>query len=276
MQKLLLTGASGFLGSYWLNSFGNKYETIALVNKSKLNLPIQTINCDLTNKNNLAAALQAAAPNIIIHAAAISSIANCQNQNTAAYAINVAASKTIAEYCALHKVQLVFTSTDLVFDGKKGNYTETDLANPLSTYGAQKLEAENAILQIDSNALIVRLALQVGNNETTTSGVINDLRNKETAHLFTDEIRTPIHVKDTINAIHFLIEKKAKGIFNIGGLKKFNRFELGLYLKEQYNLHQVAIQATNHLAHHITNRPKDVTLNIDKLLKLGFTPNKEL
>lgn len=280
MQTLLLTGASGFLGERFANLFFQKYNIVGIVNTNQGSAAINNQCIDITNLTQLESFVDTVKPNIILHTAAISSIAACEADIANSEIINVAASKLLAQKAKELKAQFVFTSTDLVFDGSKGDYTETDLPNPLNMYGQQKWEAEKQITEVNNKALILRLPLMVGTNSKSNVGVIADLLNTaaagKTANLFTDEFRTPLHVNEVSKAIELLIEKNEKGIYHLAGAKKYSRYELGLHLKEKYNLEKVNITATTHAACNITNRPTDVSMNNAKLTQLGFEIDSDL
>ncbi len=274
MQKILLTGASGLLGTHLYNHLNKKYNIISLYNLHK---PLQQSNCiqfDIAITNGIEKLINTIQPNIVIHTAAISSIAQCQNDEIISYKINVLASETLAKVCKKINAQFVFCSTDLVFDGIIGNYNETDLPNPINIYGKQKFEAEQKCLGINNKTLIIRLPLMIGENKIGTSGVIAEMQlkniNNETMHLFTNEFRSVALVTDVVNAIKFLIQKNKTGIFHIGGNQKLNRMQIGVYVKAKYNLQNITLIPTTHKEQNITNRPQDVSLDSSKLKKLGF------
>ncbi len=279
-MRILLTGASGFLGTHIINAMQGQYQffglSLKLVNP---NLSEHAL-IDISNTTQLLQYVQAVQPEIIIHTAAISSIAACAANEPYSHAINVTATEALSQFAAQYDIPFVFTSTDLIYDGVKGNYNESDTPAPINVYGQQKYLAEQALVNNNSQALILRMPLMVGDNELSNVGVIADLRNTmlahKTAYLFTDEYRTPIHVYDAVAAIFFLLQKKCTGIYNISGSQKFSRYELGNYIKKKYALQQLQIAPTTHALQKITNRPKDVSMNNEKLLSSGFIINTAL
>ncbi len=278
MQKLLLTGSNGFLGNHIFNILQNKFNIIGIYNASKNQAINENYKVDITNKTQLNNVVQQTQPNIIIHTAALSSIAQCEKNEENAYAVNVTASVQLATLAKQHNTQFVFCSTDLVFDGTKGNYTETDTPNPINIYAEQKYLAEQKIIEANSNAIIARLPLMISINNTDHTGVIAEMQNNnelsKAMHLFTNEYRTPALVEDVVSAINILIQKNVKGIYHIAGNQKLNRLQIAQYIKDKYNLQKVQLIATTHQQQNITNRPQDVSLCVDKIKALSFVPQQ--
>jgi len=149
MKTLLITGVSGFLGwhiyqktrSSWA-SFGTYFNHN--VNSNDPNL----IKINLTDLAAVRELFQQIKPDAVIHGAAQSKPNLCQEFPQASEAINLTASLEIARLCSQYQIPLVFTSTDLVFDGKNAPYSENDPVSPVSVYGEQKVAAEKGILAI--------------------------------------------------------------------------------------------------------------------------------
>lgn len=276
MQKLLLTGSNGFLATHFYNLLQNKYRIIGLYHNAKNEAITESYKADLQNIEALKQLLHLVKPSIIVHTAAISSIARCEANEAYAYAINVTATAFLATYCAVNNIAFVFCSTDLVFDGIKGNYTETDLPNPINIYGEQKYIAEQKVITANKNALIVRLPLMIGENKKGFAGVIAELRYKEQhnepAFLFTNEYRSVALVDDVVNGINLLLQKKQTGTFHLAGANIMSRWDIGNYIKKAHKLSQLHIVATTHQEKNISNRPANVSFNIDKMKKLGYLP----
>src|SRR6185312_9294390 len=85
-------------------------------------------------------------PDLVVHCAAYTNVDGCELDAEHAYQANAVATKHVAEACQTLNVSLIYISTDYVFDGKKGEpYTESDVPNPLNTYGRSKLEGERFV-----------------------------------------------------------------------------------------------------------------------------------
>jgi dTDP-4-dehydrorhamnose reductase len=276
MQKILLTGASGFLGNYIIDGLKNKYEIIGLCNKQQQEKLQNNFFIDLANVEQLEEIFKKVQPDIVIHTAAISSIIQCEKDVDYAYQVNVIASTQLATLCNINNIKFIFCSTDMVFDGKKGNYTETDIPNPINIYGTQKYEAEIGILQANENAILARLPLMIGENKNGNAGVVAEMQEKnETAaaiHLFTNEFRTPALVEEVVQGLKILIKNNCVGIYHVSGSQKLNRLQIAEYIKEKYNLSNLKLIPTTHQAIGITNRPQDISMDNKKMIALGYNP----
>jgi dTDP-4-dehydrorhamnose reductase len=191
------------------------------------------------------------------------------------YAVNVEATKNIAGICSDYRIPLAFTSTDLVFDGLKGNYSEEDEKNPVSEYGNQKAIAEEEVLKIYPEATVFRLPLMFGHPQASTSNYlqkfITQLQNEEEVNLFTDEFRSVCGAKSISAGILQLIGHS--GIIHLAGTERLSRYEFGLKAATAFQLPislvQPCLQKEMKMA---APRPPDVSLNITKALNLGYNP----
>jgi dTDP-4-dehydrorhamnose reductase len=276
VKKVFITGISGFLGSFLQEQWQQLYEVHGCYNTT---LPLNNNNCssiELTDTKKLEALLDNVMPDVVLHTAAISSIAECEKSYDYAYNVNVVVTQFLATYCAKHNISFIFCSTDLVFDGKKGMYTENDIPNPINIYGQLKLEAEKEILRNNKNACIARLPLLVGENKRGLAGVIADLQlkneNRQPAYLFTNEYRSPAWLNDIADGFEIIMQNNISGICNVAGSEKISRYVLGLLIKQKYKLSNLKALPVTHNEIGITNRPQDASLNIDKLKQYGFNP----
>jgi dTDP-4-dehydrorhamnose reductase len=266
MQKLVLTGSNGFLGTHFDRLLHTQYHIVGIYNTEKNDSIQESYKVDIANRTDLAHAIEKIQPDIIVHTAAISSIAACEKEETRSYAINVDASVQLAALAKKTKAVFIFCSTDLVFDGKKGYYKEEEIPNPINKYGEQKYIAEQKIREANADAIIVRLPLMIGENKRGFAGVIAEMK-------YSNEYRTPALVEDIVKGIQILIEKKVVGIYHIAGKQRLNRLQIAHYVKATYALSEVALLPTTHFEKNITNRPEDVSLDITKIAQLGFQPS---
>ena len=170
-------------------------------------------------------------PQLVIHCAAISTIAVAQENPEFARRVNVEAVKLLAELAA--EIPFVFFSTDLVFDGRNGNYIETDAPNPLHLYGETKAAAEEIVLK-NPRHLVVRTSINGGISRAGDRGFNEQLRlalqSGKPMKLFTDEFRSPIPAVETARAVWELTGKNCAGIFHIAGAERLSRWQIGQLL----------------------------------------------
>jgi len=242
MKSILITGANGLLGSHLCDVFYELgWNVFPVTRRTVSDFPIQYFVCDFHNPTNFSKLLLTHRPNFVIHAAANSNASDCENNSDDAEFSNVITTKIIAENCSEFSVPLVFISTDLVFDGKKGNYSETDEVNPQHVYGKTKLDAELFIQKTNKKYWIFRTSLLIGKSYSGSNGFldgfINNLKSGKTFSAFIDEFRTALSARQSAQ----LIEKSLSleipfGLYHLSSDKKLNRYEIALQLAEKFNL----------------------------------------
>lgn len=235
MNKILITGHSGFVGQNICRVLQvNDYEIIGLgrTEKSIENFEVIVRDLSQTETNDF---LEKYEIKGIIHLAANSNVNDCEQKPEESFKINVKASVLLAEYAANNQIPFVFASSDQVFCGAKGNYKPKDIVEPLNEYGKQKRQAEIEILNVNSNAIICRLPLMLGENGGYEKAFVENLKSGKKQTLFTDEIRS-------VEQVEFVAEKLIKalnfkgGIYHFGGPKAMNRYKIGVMLAEKHNL----------------------------------------
>lgn len=213
-RTVWISGAGGLIGSYLLKTAPTEWHVQSIARDGKWNGP---------------------APDLVLHCAAMSKSAACEKDPELARKSNVELTRRLCEVA--RDALLIFFSTDLVFDGTKGNYSETDAVNPRTVYGRTKAEAEQIVLS-NPRHIIVRLALNAGVSPTGyrafNEEIHNAWRRGETLNLFTDEFRTPIPAAVTARAVWELAAKGAAGLFHLGGAEKLSRWQIGELLAERW------------------------------------------
>ena len=175
-------------------------------------------------------------PRLVIHCAAVSTVAGAVADPKLARRVNVEVTTLLAELAA--EIQFVFFSSDLIFDGRKGNYVETDAPNPLHLYGETKAAAEKIVLK-NPRQLVVRTSLNGGVSRTGDRTFNEQLRRSlrqagQGMKLFTDEFRSPIPAVETARAVWELAEKNCAGIYHVAGAEKLSRWEIGRLLVRRW------------------------------------------
>jgi len=276
-KKLLLTGASGFLGYHLMRVFSGEWEVYGLGNSKAVDFPgVTGIKCDITNYIELGNYIDDIDPDAVIHTAAIADANFCQQNPELSYNVNVEASKNLAGICCDFQIPFAFTSTDLVFDGKKGMYLEEDGKNPLSVYGEQKSVAEDAVLQIYPEATVFRIPLMFGFPGASTGNylfkLIGQIKMGEAATLFNDEYRSVCGAKSISRGMLQLLGKTT-GIVHLAGNERLSRFDFGMKVVHAFGLDRGLIkEGSQKELKNVAPRPADVSLNINKAIILGFSP----
>lgn len=226
--RIVVTGASGQLGSYVLDRLGpSGHEVIGwsrAVRGERAGFPIEPV--DLLDTDAMIAALDRIQPDAILHLAAISRVDQAHKDPETALAVNARASGVLATFGC----RVVFTSTDLVFDGVRPWREEDDPAEPVLTYGRTKREGERGTLFGPRNG-VVRLSLLYGpsRNGTPTflDSVFSALPAGEPRSFFADEFRTPLDYATAADALVRMVEERDHcGLFHLGGVERLSRFEM--------------------------------------------------
>jgi len=274
MKKLLITGAGGFLGQMLCEKAMAGWQVFGTVRSSRMTISgVHEIQVDLTQRQDVIAMLDSLKPDAVIHAAAMADPNACQLQPIESKRINVDAAVTIAGWCADHRIHLVFTSSDLVFDGLNAPYRETDPACPVNRYGEHKVLAEEEIRRIYPETAICRLSLMYGNRISSRHEPMSlILKSGRTIRLFTDEFRTPLFVETAADGILLCLEK-TRGLVHLGGGERISRYEFGRLLARFLGVSENRIIACSQIDIPMPSaRPPDVSLNITLARKKGFNP----
>jgi dTDP-4-dehydrorhamnose reductase len=278
MKKLLLTGAGGFLGYNFLQLQLSHWQVYAITHQRIVShKDIQKVDCDLTDFASVKNVFRQIKPDAVLHFAALSNADFCENNPGLSHRINVESTNLIAGLCAEVNISFLFTSTDLVFDGTKGNYEENVSVNPVSLYGRQKAEAEKNIMEIYAEACILRLPLMFGYGgqyaQSFMQPILKKLEMGESLNLFTDEYRSIVGGRSAAQGILLALENIWKGIFHLGGKEKISRYDFGIMMCEVFGLNQSLIIPTLQKVIKLpAPRPPDVSLNSEKAYQKGYAP----
>ncbi|NOX96618.1 MAG: NAD(P)-dependent oxidoreductase [Nitrospirae bacterium] len=277
MNRLLVTGASGFLGwnictvtSKTWKVFGTAFSTPATIPN------VNIVNVDLTDFRALKRLFHDVRPDAVIHAAAAANPNFCQTHRTESYKINVDTSFNIAGLCADGNIPCVFVSTDLVFDGLNPPYRETDPVCPVNVYGEQKVSAEEKIRKSFPRTVVCRMPLMFGHSGTTSTSflqpMLRAMRKGRELHLFTDEFRTPISAKTAVSGL-LLALRKTPDILHLGGNERISRYDFGRLVAGVFRIENAKLTPCREKDIVMAApRPPDVSLDNSKASRLGFSP----
>jgi dTDP-4-dehydrorhamnose reductase len=277
MKRLLVTGASGFLGWNICHHAQKEFDLFGTVLTHPLEISgVKTLSLDLTNFNDLTRIFKEIGPDGVIHTAAASRPEFCQSSPSECYKINVEATVNLAGLCSDRQIPFAFTSTDLVFDGQSAPYRESDPVNPINIYGEQKALAEEKILNMYSNAVVCRMPMMFGVSspayETFFQQTVHALQERRELTLFTDEFRTPISGHTATQGLIMAL-KKAQGILHLGGRERISRYDFGKLIAGLTDCTIENITACKQKDVKLNvPRAADVTLDSTRAFSLGFNP----
>lgn len=277
-MRLLVTGASGQLGSYLLRE--SRLRTIDVIAWSGrrqgdlFNRALRPV--DLTDAAAVAAAFHEARPDVIVHTAALTAVSDCLRDPQRAETINLQGSALLAELAHAAKVPLIHVSTDMVFDGENAPYREEAQTSPLSVYGRTKAESERAVLGYPRN-MVVRLPLLFGpsliGRPTFFDQLVLALAQGQRVTLFHDEWRTPLSLLTAARGLLALTEANPTGLLHLGGPERLSRLEMGQRLAAFLGCNPAPITAVSRYSAAGEPRPRD--LSLDSLKWRNLFPHQE-
>lgn len=277
-RTVLITGGSGFVGFNLAHALRFAYNVHFTYCDHKLAIRHAfSHKANLRSENEIAMLFDRVSPGTIIHCAALTHTEKCEEDWDLAYRTNVKATYDLVERANANRCRLIYLSTDMVFDGERGNYEEPDATFPGSRYGRTKQLAEETVLEHSrSNTVVLRPGLIYGWGSPTSGGFTQWMRQSleegKPLRLYEDEFRTPIYIKDLVSIIKEILKKDCKGIFHVAGREKVSRYDFGLQFARTFGYDEKLIERAS-LADHPgkVRRPPDISLNISKARRYFLT-----
>ena len=277
MKKLLVTGASGFVG-WHIAQIGSAHWELSgqYRSKSPVGPFASVVQMDLNDLEALSSRLEILNPDGILHLAAVSNPNFCERNQTETYHTNVLVTKSIGMYAEKKQIPFVFASSDLVFSGNEPPYTEDSEPNPINQYGWQKMQAEQVLQEVNPGAIIARLPLMYGIPGQGSNFLANWLeswRNGKTIPAFKDEFRTGASGYDVAKGIFLLLEKGQPGIYHLGGRDCMSRYQFAKLAAAIFGLPFQCIKPSFQKDVIMdAKRPANVALVSKKANALGYEP----
>jgi dTDP-4-dehydrorhamnose reductase len=277
MKKLLVTGASGFLGSNVCRVAQASWEVFGLYRTKPMSIEnVKTMQADLADREPFETMFREVRPNAVIHCAAFPDPNECQKNPDASYRANVLASIVVATLCADAHIPCVFTSSDLVFGGNNPPYAEDSPLDPVNIYGQHKVAAEQGMREAFPDVTICRMPLMFGDAIAPAKSIIQPMIaaiiSRKELRLFSDEYRTPVGGTSAAKGLLLALDVSS-GVLHLGGRERISRYEIGVLVAKVIGKSASsiipALQKENTMS---APRAKDVSLVSEKAFDLGFNP----
>ena len=270
--NVLVTGASGLLGQKTAAlALERGHEVYSIYNEHPTPIGIP-INLDLTTHSEVSKVITKLKPDAILHAAAYTDVDSCETHRTRAWKINAEVTKHIARISTQIDAHLTYVSTDYVFDGEKGLYTEDDKTNPLSYYGYTKLTGEAFIQKHAAQWCIARPSVLYGwleHKQNFATWLINRLNNETEVKVLTDQYVSPTLNTNLAEILLEIMQRQIRGILHTAGGTRISRHAYAVNLAKVFNLNADLIKpAKMSEMSWKARRPKDSSLNVSKALSL--------
>jgi dTDP-4-dehydrorhamnose reductase len=276
--RVLVTGASGLLGGRLASLLATAFEVTAGRHRAPTPPGLAAVPLDLLAPGSLAAAIERARPDGIVHAAALADPDRCERSPAEAEALNAAAAHDLAVRCRRLGMRLINLSTDLVYDGSGSMHGEDRPAEPILVYGRTKLRGEEAVLAEAPGSVVLRVALVHGRGfgprPTASEAIAGALEEGRDAFLYTDQFRTPVDPESVTAAIAAALRGAGEGRYHLGGPERLSRHAFGLRVAAARGLSAGRIHAVTHSERpQAPRRPADVSLDSTRARhELGFRP----
>lgn len=284
-MKILLTGANGLLGQKLVELIvkEGEHELIATARGAN-RLPIQEgytyQSLDITNKEDVAAAIAEYKPDSVINTAAMTNVDQCELEKESGWNANVNSVAYLVEACEANNCFLLHLSTDFIFDGLKGPLTEDETPNPVNYYGDGKLAAEKLVINSNLKWAMARTVLVYGVvSDMSRSNIIlwvkDSLENHKPINVVDDQWRTPTLAEDLAMGCYLIIKQQAEGIYNISGKDMLTPYDMAIKVRDYFDLDGSLIsRADSSTFSQPAKRPLKTGFIIDKARNdLGYEPH---
>lgn len=285
MKTILVTGSNGLLGQKLVELLTQQSDTKVIATaRGENRLPFKEgyeyFSMDITKPEEVASVIQKTMPDVIVHGAAMTNVDQCEFEKETCWAQNVKAVEYMVEACRKHDIFLCHVSTDFIFDGAAGPYTEEGEANPLSFYGWSKYAAEKVVQHSGIRWAIARTVLVYGIAfDMSRSNIIlwvkKSLEEGKNIKVVTDQWRTPTLAEDLAMGCFLIADKEAEGIFNISGKDLLTPYEMAMMTADYFGLDKGLIaEADSSNFTQPAKRPARTGFVLDKSNEiLGYNPH---
>lgn len=269
MTRYLVTGASGLLGLNFGLELGGQGEVVGVANRHALaNPPFRLLTADLSQPGSAARLLDEVQPDVVINCAAMAILDECEANPALAEVVNAHMPGELARAARAHGARMVHISTDSVFDGQRGDYSESDAPNPLSTYSRTKLAGEHAVADANPDAIIARVVFygwSLSGRRSLSEFFYNRLSAGQTATGFTDVFFCPLQVNDLAQTLTRMAGLGLSGLYHVVGPQCLSKHDFGAALAREFEFDESLVIPTsvNHSALKAPRSPR-LCLRSDK------------
>tara|TARA_Y100000385_G_scaffold152675_1_gene158422 strand:- start:4164 stop:5060 length:897 start_codon:yes stop_codon:yes gene_type:complete len=282
-KSILITGSNGLLGQKLVHLLKEKNNVIASSKGSCLISNQSDFiyhSLDITDEEAIFETFEKYKPDAVINTAAMTNVDGCEDQKELCDKINVRAVEYLSKACEQYDTHLIHISTDFIFDGENGPYSEDDIANPLSYYGLSKWKSEKVLQDSSCKWAILRTIILYGIAENLQRNNIvlwgrKALKEGQTLNIIDDQFRSPTLAEDLAQACRLVVEKQATGIYNASGKDIMSIYEMvermaDFYQCDKSQINRISSSTLNQKA----KRPPKTGFLLNKIInQLGYAPH---
>jgi dTDP-4-dehydrorhamnose reductase len=272
VRTVLITGAHGLLGQKLVTDFLPHYKVITcdLHPESFFSFPnLSYENLDITDRRQIGFHISFYHPQVIINTAAYTDVDGCEIHKDKTWAVNVGGVRNLVNLCREEKIKLIQLSTDYIFNGENGPYSEEDPPDPVNFYGETKLESEKIIKEGGIDFLIIRTNVLYGFGKNVKPNfllwLLEKLSRNEKIKIVTDQFNNPTLADNLSLCILEMVKKNISGVYHIAGSEYISRYDFAIKVADKFNFDKNNILPTKTaLLQQKAKRPYRGGLKIDK------------
>jgi dTDP-4-dehydrorhamnose reductase len=268
-KRLLVTGVSGLLGlnMAWLAK--DHYEVTGVLSGERAvavpgTTPFPVLAADLSRPGQVERVLDQSRPDFIVHCAALTNVDRCETYPDEAYQMNARVPGLLAQAAASNGTRLMHISTDAIFDGLRGDYTESDEPNPINVYARTKLEGERAVAAANPKAVIARVNFYGWSwqgSRSLSEYFFNNLSRRNPVYGFTDIVFSPLLVNDMVSILLRMLEGGLGGIYHVVSRESLTKYAFGCMLARSFGFDESLISPASYRVANL-KAPRSPLLNL--------------
>jgi dTDP-4-dehydrorhamnose reductase len=279
-KRIFVTGSNGMLGQRVVKYFAER-ENTEVLGCSVEEYPVYDnagyTCCDISKRESIKKVIFDFCPDFIVNTAAFTNVDKSEIEREAAWKVNVKGVEYLAESARVMDAHLIHFSTDYIFDGRNGPYSENSKPNPLGYYGRTKLASENALKISGAMYTILRINVLYGianSRPDFVRWVVNMLSSLKEIRIVTDQINNPTFIDDLIKVISTIMEFRKQGIYHIGGREFISRYDFTQIIADYFDLDKnLIVPILTEELNQTAKRPlKSGLITIRAESELGFKP----
>lgn len=268
-MRILITGVSGLFGNNLARHFRGQSSVLGLYNTHPVSISgVKTKKTDLLQEKAIQEILQEFQPEVIFHCAGLTDLDFCEKNRDITFDVNVRATRNMVNSLKGSSAMFVYISSDAVYDGEKGNYTETDPVHPMNYYGWTKYQGEQEAAK-HGNTLILRTNIFGWNillKESLAEWMVSSLRTKKAINGFHDAIFSPIYTFCLADILEKCLDKKLNGLYICGSSTLLSKYEFAIRLAHYFGFDASLVRSCSREQFpFVAKRGKNLSLCSNKL-----------
>jgi dTDP-4-dehydrorhamnose reductase len=250
-MKIIITGSNGLLGQKISSLLAQETDYTVLqtsIERQNFN-PLRGFDyaqLDITKKSDVKSLVHSFKPDVILNTAGFTNVDDAENLREQAWRLNVDGTKNLIIASRSNSSKIIHISSDYVFNGKSGPYSETDVPEPVNYYGKTKLAAENALLVSRINCAIIRTTQVYGIGAYVKPNfalwIISSLQKNQVIKVVDDQFGNPTFSDDVAYSVLKVIRGNRTGLFHIAGSETINRYKFAVEIAQIFELNKKLIK----------------------------------